>query len=53
MHMHIIQESRQRRKKMGFNKNLWPQQPYASPSGPRFSCQVKETHLFTQRGGVT
>ena len=54
MHAHIIQESTQRwKKKMGFNRDLLLQQPYVSPAGLRFSCQVQETHLLTQREGVT
>lgn len=51
MHKHIIQGSTQRwETKLGFNRDLLLQQPYA---GPRFSCQLQETHLFTQREGVT
>lgn len=38
---------------MGFNRDLLLQQLYVSPAGPRFSWQVQETYLLTQREGVT
>lgn len=50
MHTHISQGSTQRWKtKMGSNRDLLLQQHYA---GPRFSCQLQETHLLTQKEGV-